>query len=161
MSGLRTFLALISVVLLSGCSSQLQRDTVINAAPGTVWDVMSAFEQYPQWNPYHVYVEGRLEVGETLAVDVERPNGSTLTIQPTITKVVPGKEFVWESGSWWTLARRYSVRVVDVGRGRTRLLLRESFSGLAAPFTHLRAIGPGYKLINLAAQARAEAVTTP
>lgn len=140
-----------------GCAVQIQRDTVINAPAAAVWEIATDTKRYPQWNPYHVYVAGELVEGEALIVDIEKPNGATITVEPIVERVVPGLELVWSWGTWGWVTHRHTLRVVDVGEGKTRFVQSERVTGIGALFADMRAVGPGYKLATLAAKSRAEA----
>ena len=58
--------------ILSGCSGawEVEHRVEISASPETVWALLTDLESYPEWNPYSRRVEGTLEVGEVVRVEV-------------------------------------------------------------------------------------------
>ena len=44
---------------------ELHSEIVIDASPERVWDVLTDFASYPQWNPFIRRISGELEVGGT------------------------------------------------------------------------------------------------
>jgi hypothetical protein len=50
------------------------------------------------WNPSHVKVERRLKVGNELFVEIHKPNGEKVEIEPHVMKVFPLKEQAWGGG---------------------------------------------------------------
>jgi uncharacterized protein YndB with AHSA1/START domain len=51
--------------------------TVEIAAPArVVWDVLTDFPKYPQWNPYTVAAVSTLEIGTSIDLTLPNPDGS-------------------------------------------------------------------------------------
>ncbi len=54
---------------------QLHSDIVIEASPARVWEIVSDFDAYPEWNPFIRRIGGRMSVGSTLEADLQPPAG--------------------------------------------------------------------------------------
>jgi len=52
---------------------ELHSEIEINASAERVWDILTDFASYPQWNPFIRSISGELEVGERLEVRLEPP----------------------------------------------------------------------------------------
>ena len=72
----------------------MQTDVVINASSSKVWQVLTDFEAYPQWNPFIRHMSGSARPGGQLTIGLNL-SGSTITIQPTVLVVQPEKELRW------------------------------------------------------------------
>jgi hypothetical protein len=64
----------------------------------TVWEVLTAFDEYEEWNPTLPSVHGEAELGERLRVRLALPNGIRVPFRPVVTVVDPGRELRWEAG---------------------------------------------------------------
>jgi hypothetical protein len=72
----------------------IHTEIAIGAPAQRVWDILTAFDGWPQWNPF-ARVTGRLAVGERLEVEIKPPGRSPMTFRPTIVKLEPGRELRW------------------------------------------------------------------
>lgn len=67
----------------------------LRATVEQVWAVLMDFECYPQWNPFIRQLEGRVELGQTLSVEVQPVGGKSMKLKPTVLQVESGREFRW------------------------------------------------------------------
>ena len=72
-------------------------DTRIDiAAPvARVWDVLTDFARFPEWNPFITRIEGTAEPGARLRIEIKPPGKSAMTFTPTLLAARPGKELRW------------------------------------------------------------------
>ena len=47
----------------------------IEASPEEIWQHLTDFASYPQWNPFIAAIEGDLRVGSRLTVTLNQQNG--------------------------------------------------------------------------------------
>jgi hypothetical protein len=72
----------------------IKTEIVINASKEKVWNILTGFEQYPQWNPFIVSIKGELAKGKTLTNTLL--NGKkTMVFRPKVLSVVPYQYFDW------------------------------------------------------------------
>lgn len=138
----------------AGTRLAIETSIDIPASPEVIWDILADTGAYPDWNPYHVLVEGEMTVGETLAVHVEKPNGSGLTVHPRLMESERGRSLVWGGGPTGIFRGVHRFDLEALSAGCTRLHHTEVFSGLLVPFADLDAIKPGYMLMNEALRDR-------
>ena len=143
----------------------LHTEIQIEADPAAVWAILTDLDRYPDWNPFLVAASGSLSLGERLRVTLSPPDTRPITLRPTVTELRPGRVLEW----WGHLG----VRGVFDGRHRfelhpggtgTRLVQRETFTGLLVPLLSRSLDGPtaaGFALMNDALRARAEGRTQP
>ena len=162
-------LALLAAALLAACGgaadpgartafTQVEIDTeiLIAAPPEAVWAVLSDLPRYPEWNPYHVRVEGALEPGAELDVSIEKPNGVAVALRPHVLEVSPGRALVWGGGPRGIFRGEHRFDLAAEGPDCTRLRHSEVFAGLFVGFAKLDGIEPGYRAMNEALKARVE-----
>jgi hypothetical protein len=53
---------------------ELHSEIEIDASAERVWDILTDFASYPQWNPFIRRIGGELEVGERLEVRLQPPD---------------------------------------------------------------------------------------
>lgn len=149
-------LAVALLVLLPGCLHVHTRIT-IDAPPEEVWDVLADTARYGEWNPYHVRVDGELVEGATLDVEIHKPNGDVIEIEPEVSVVDEPRELTWGGGVPLIFTGRHVFRLSPTDSGGTLLIQEEDFDGIAVPFAALDAIQEGYEQMNAALKARVEA----
>lgn len=104
----------------------------IDAAPETVWKVLTDFPAYAEWNPFMSRVDGTAKVGTKLTVRLT-PNGRRgMTFKPTVLAAVPGSELRWlgSLGVKGIFDGEHSFVLTPTGQGGTRLVQSEVFSGV-------------------------------
>ena len=74
----------------------MRTEIEIDATPERVWDMLTDFESYPDWNPFMQRATGERSVGERLEIYLKPPGGMGVTIKPTVVTSDPGKEFRWK-----------------------------------------------------------------
>ncbi len=47
-------------------TEEIEREIEIDASDEEVWDILSDFKAYPEWNPYITYIEGEMNLGKRL-----------------------------------------------------------------------------------------------
>lgn len=140
----------------------LHTEIEIDAAPATVWTVLTDLAAYPEWNPFITSSSGTLATGARLVNRLEPPGGRPLTFEPTITEVDEGRVLEWlgRLGLPGVFDGRHRFELVPRGSG-TRLVQSESFSGVLVPLLRRSldtATAAGFRAMNVALKTRAEAV---
>ncbi len=157
---MKIFLLFGAALMATGCSflpeKHIHTEIEIQAPPQTVWEILVNNEAYPSWNPYHVKVEGKMETGSRLFVEIHKPNGEKVEIEPHVMRIIPFKELVWGGGLRGVFFGEHSFLLSPLGDQSTHLVHKEHFSGITIPFASLDSIEEGYQLMNEALKARAE-----
>jgi hypothetical protein len=116
--------------------------------------VLATTDAYPDWSPCHVRVDGPLDLGARLTVDIEKPNSQKLTIHPHVLELVPGRSLVWGGAPRLIFYGEDRFDLEPLSPGCTRLRHSEVFSGLFIRFAHRDAIEEGYVAMNEALRRR-------
>ena len=101
----------------------------IDATPEEIWLVLTDPEAYVDWNPLFVSVEGRFEVGATLAVERMNPDRSLSILAPRVETIVTNKLLKQRSGVPGVLAYDHTWQLDPVENG-TKVTQREEYQGI-------------------------------
>ena len=147
-------LAFLSALGVNACKS-IHTELPISAPPEEVWQVITDTERYPEWNPYHVQVRGQLREGETIQVEIEKPNGNHVSLEPEVLRVRENQELTWGGGITGLFTGEHVFEILPREDG-VLFVHREEFRGLFVPFAELDTIEEGYHLMNQALKRRIE-----
>ena len=115
-------------------SRTLQAEITIQAPADQVWEVLTDFAAYRDWNPFMVDASGRALPGDRLELHL-RLNGRELTIRPEVLEADPGRKLRW-------LGRlllpglfdgEHSFTIRPTNPGQVQLVQQEEFRGLLSP----------------------------
>jgi hypothetical protein len=109
---------------------EIKTEIIINAPKEKVWEVLTDFEAYGEWNPFIVSIEGKGEVGKKLKNTMV--NGDkTNVFKPEIKKFEVNQHFEWLGSIPLGLftGRHYFI-LEDLGNNQTKLIHGEKFGGL-------------------------------
>jgi hypothetical protein len=146
-------------------ASRLHSETAIQASPERVWDVLTDFAAYPEWNPFIPRITGSLETGSRLDVQLQRPGSRGVRMRPTVQAAEPPRELRWlgHLGIPGLFDGEHRFRIEAVGTDRVRFVQEERFSGLLAPLVLRfleRGTRQGFEAMNRAIKARAEQLSS-
>lgn len=69
----------------------------VQAPAEIVWEVVSEFETWHQWNPLYRKAEGQLKIGTALTLEQHLPGEPARVIQPIVQDWVPYEQLHWRS----------------------------------------------------------------
>lgn len=135
----------------------------IDAPPARVWDVLSDFAAFDDWNPVITRMHGGLAAGQDLRFRI-RIDGRNTPISARILSVEPGREIRWK-GPRSTLLRKlfageHFLRVEPRGQDGSVFVHGERFTGALVKYVwgyFEPRILEAYDAMNRAVKARAEA----
>jgi hypothetical protein len=116
-------------------SQRIETSIEINADPSKVWEVLSDFGSYPDWNPFIVSLQGKPEVGERLNVELRTVAGKRMKFTPTVLVWEPGRALIWRGKVLFRgiFDGEHRFELESAGEGRTRLSHTETFTGFLLP----------------------------
>jgi len=159
-------LAAIAVLVIVQPTKSLTTAIDIDAPPERVWQVLTDFAAYPQWNPFVRRLAGEPRAGARLEADIGNPGSEPMTFTPIVLVADAPHEFRWRGS--------LSVPRLFIGEhyfllkprsdGGTHLVHGELFKGALIPV-----MGEGFwndtrrglEAMNIAMKARAEALPGP
>ncbi len=115
---------------------ELSTEIEISAPAGKGWAILTTLSQFAEWNPLIREAEGEVREGAQLRIRIEPPGGKGMTFKPTVTRVLPEREFRW-LGRFLLPALfegEHIFELTPLSESRIRFVHREQFSGLLPPF---------------------------
>jgi hypothetical protein len=136
----------------------------IEATPEKVWDTLTDFEKYPEWNPFFVELKGKPEVGCEIFEYMK------FSFFP---KPILGKSFIIKSEAPKSFGWRgsfihsfhnfghgtHTFDIEQISEKKVKLVHKERFRGLLVPYVKSlieKVAKPHFILMNEALKARCE-----
>lgn len=141
--------------------AELHAQIEIMAPAERVWQILSDFPDYGDWNPLIRRARGELKEGQRLELLLEPPDIGPRIVHPTVVRLKPEREIRWVDrfGPPGILARERAFKIEALGPDRSRFVQWELVTGLFAPFRSARADRAreqGFRQMNEALKERAE-----
>src|SRR5919106_4945851 len=111
---------------------ELHSEIEIDASAERVWDILTDFASYPQWNPFIRRISGELKVGERLEVRLEPPDSRGVTLRPTVLRAEPNRLMRWVGHVLVPslFDGEHSLVIEPLGENRVRFVQHEAFKGV-------------------------------
>ena len=146
---------------------EIRAEVEIQASAERVWQVLTTFAEFPEWNPYLRVTGGSASVGERLVVTVSTPGSPTTTYRSIVETAQPPHELQWigRLGVPGLIDGRYRFEIAPLSPGRVRLVQTERFRGLFVAVAFYFGMGDathrGFEQMNDALRRRAESQSSP
>ena len=142
-------------------AKQLRAEIDIHATAERVWQILTDFDAYPDWNPFLVRASGTPRRGERLNLRMQPVGGRGMTFRPTVIEASPGRRLRWLGRllAPGIFDGEHSFTIEAVGEGTVRLIQEERFRGILVPLlwrSLQRRTLPAFEQMNLALRKRAE-----
>ena len=143
---------------------ELHSQIDISASAERVWELLTDFASYPQWNPFIRHISGEPTTGERLKVRLEPPESRGITLRPKVLAAEPNHQLRWPGHLLvpGLLDAEHSFIIRSLEEDRVRFVHTEAFRGLLVPLfarsldnSTLR----GFEEMNRALKERAEGAT--
>lgn len=94
---------MLPLLLALGCTNTFDHSVTvdIDAPPEVVWQVLTEFDAYEDWNPWIIEAEGGAEVGDEVVV-TSRLNNETRVVDHEVIEVAEPVWFCWKDLGWFT-----------------------------------------------------------
>lgn len=123
----------------------------IEASPDHIWEVLVDFPKWSIWNTFIPLVEGKLEKGQTLKIQVCPPGLKPMTFEPKIFSLIQNKELVWGGSFLGIIYRGEHLFLLEPLREKlTRFRQIERFNGpmVLLMGSMIKQTEKGYHLMN-------------
>ena len=140
---------------------ELFTEIEIRTDAGRVWQLLTEFDKFPEWNPFLRRASGRIAVGEKLEIFMRPSGASGITMKPKVIKMEPLRELRWLGHLFvpGLFDGEHSFVIEALGPDRVRFVQREVFTGILVPlFARMleSSTKRGFLEMNQALKSRAE-----
>ena len=140
---------------------ELRTEIEIQASDKQVWQLLTDFASFPQWNPFIREAKGEAKVGARPVIHLQPSGASAMTFKPIVLKVEPNRELRWLGRllmpGLFDGAHTFTIETLDANR--VRFTQAEVFTGLLVPL-FARSLDTdtrrGFEEMNQALKSRAE-----
>lgn len=103
----------------------------VQAPAEIVWEVVSDFETWHQWNPLYRKAEGQMKIGTNLTLEQHLPGEPAKVISPIVQDWVPYEQLHWRAArlGGFVTAIRY-LEIESMGPGNSTFSNGELFIGM-------------------------------
>ena len=134
----------------------------VQAPAEIVWEVVSAFESWHEWNPLYRRAEGQMKIGTALVLEQHLPGEPPRVVQPVVQDWVPYEQLHWRSSRMggFVTAIRY-LEIENMGPENATFSNGELFMGLLLRFVgrdERRRLKAAFTEMGEAVRDRAEAI---
>jgi hypothetical protein len=142
-------------------AKQIFTSIEIDAPPNIVWEVLTDFKHFDQWNPFIRSVTGEATRGAQLQVQIHSPDGGSMMFRPVVLVAEAERELRWLGRFLFAgvFDGEHRFQIEPLSDRRVKFIHGEAFSGLLVPFfwrsldTQTR---KGFEEMNQALKLRAE-----
>jgi hypothetical protein len=140
---------------------ELRSEIEIQATPERVWQLLTDFASFPDWNPFIRTASGAIEIGGRLDVLIQPSGASAMTFRPKVLKAEPARELRWRGRLLvpGLFDGEHSFMIESIGDHRVRFVQQELFKGILVPVFSRRLdrdTQRGFDEMNQALKLRAE-----
>jgi len=116
-------------------AKHIETEIEIDAPASTVWNILTNFEELPQWSSFIDNIDGDGRVGSKLVVRMSLPERKPMTFKPKVLAYDENRELRW-------IGRLLLPRIADgehsfviepISENRVRFVHNETFRGILIP----------------------------
>lgn len=129
-------LAIVTLTIYQiGNPMEIKTEIIIKAPVEKVWEKLTDFAQYPNWNPFIIQVESNKIVGEQMLVTIKPIDKKPMSFKPKLLKFAASSELRWIGivGARWIFSGEHYFILQPINNNETKLIHGENFSGILVP----------------------------
>ena len=110
---------------------QIRTEIIINASKEKVWEILTDFGSYKNWNPFIISSSGKAQEGSKL-INTMKLDDKTQTFHPKILKVEENKYFDWLGHLFFKgiFDGHHYFEIEELENSQVKLIQGENFSGI-------------------------------
>lgn len=114
---------------------EIKTEIVISATTEKIWTILTEFDEYSNWNPFIKSIEGKIEVGNRIIVQIAPPKAKKMTFKPKILTLNKNRELSWLGLLLFPgiFDGHHKFELKDNNNGTTTFTQSEIFKGILVP----------------------------
>lgn len=115
---------------------EIKTEILINAPVEKVWQVLTDFDAYPDWNPFITSIEGEVFEGSKFKVNLQPLGSRSMQFTPVCMTYNENIEFSWlgKLVTRGVFDGRHCFELIALENDKTKFIQREEFSGFLVSF---------------------------
>lgn len=144
------FLLSLICINTTAMAKEITTQITIRSTPEKVWDILTDFERYPDWNPFIRSIEGDTNIGKKIKVSIHPPDGKKMTFRPMVLSKTEKKEFSWRGSLLFRglFDGEHRFELIDNHDGTVTFIHSEKFSGLLVWMFNPKKAEAGFNQMN-------------
>lgn len=128
----------------------IQTEITIHATPQKIWNILTDFTNYPNWNPFITSFQGNAFEGNTVVVKIKPPEGSQMIFKPTIVERKENIVLRWKGKLLFSglFDGTHHFELIDNHNGTTTFMQREEFEGIFVGLFNPQKTQNGFEAMN-------------
>ena len=108
-------------------AKQIRTSISINASKEKIWQILTDFEKYPEWNSFIKSVTGEVKVGNQIQIKLQG-----MTFKPFVLTFIENSELKWIGHLWFKglFDGEHTFKLIDNENGTINFEQRENFTGI-------------------------------
>lgn len=141
---------------------EINTEIEINASISTVWETLTDFASYIDWNPFITKATSEFIIGSTIEFVEDIPDRGQFNIKAIFTQIDPNRSFNWKGHyiAPFILQVNHYFILEPLGKAQTRFLHGQKHTGILVPLLfwqhHFDHLQQGYISMNQALKIRCE-----
>lgn len=131
-------------------AKEIKTEILIKATPEKVWQILTKFDDYPQWNPFIKYIVGDVRVGNKIKVKIAPPEEKGMTFKPKVLTCETNRALKWVGHLLFPglFDGEHIFELIDNRDGTTTFRQSEKFKGLLVGLLNIENTQKGFELMN-------------
>ncbi|MGP8023888.1 MAG: SRPBCC family protein [Methanobacterium sp.] len=74
---------------------EIYTEIEINSSAKIIWNILTNFDNYPNWNPFMKQIIGELQEDSKIQITIKPYNSRSITYKPKILELKPEEKIKW------------------------------------------------------------------
>ena len=125
---------ILGIIFAAGLTTydEAKAEIEINASADDVWNSLTDFSKYADWNTFITRVDSEFKEGATSKVSIALPFSKSMDFNLKVANIIDGQSFVWIGTTLerYVLDGVHTFQIEPVGANKVKFSQKEKFSGI-------------------------------